>query len=362
MLSDADYMSRALLHAERGRGRTTPNPLVGAVIVSPEGVVVGQGHHERAGEAHAEVRALGAAGDRARGATMYCTLEPCAHVGRTGPCAAAIVEAGIARVVAAIEDPHPLVAGRGFAFLREHGVRVERGLGEQDARAQNAAFLSVVRRRRPIVIAKIAMSIDGCIAGASGARLALTSDAANRRVHRVRASVDAVAVGSGTVLADDPRLTARGAFRERPLLRVVFDRRLRTPPGASVFATRDAGPIVVLTSPGARRDRAARVRDLERAGARVDAVDPPSLRAMIERLVAYDVASVLVEGGAGVHRAAWEEGLIDRVQIVVTPRVVGDRGVRWLDAGTLPWSAWGPPAATALGPDVWLEADVHRTD
>lgn len=361
MLSDADYMARAFFHAERGRGRAAPNPLVGAVVVSPDGVAVGHGYHERAGEPHAEIHALAAAGARAGGATLYCTLEPCAHVGRTPPCVHAIVGAGIARVVAPIEDPNPLVSGRGFAYLRDHGVRVEIGLGRVAALAQNAPFFSVVQRRRPVVLAKIAMSIDACIAGPDGHRVALTSEAANRRVHLLRASVDALAVGSGTLIADDPALTARGAFRERPLVRVVFDRRLRTPPGARVFKTADAGPIVILTTSDAIRSAADRVRALESAGARVEPVATSSLTAMVERLVDHDVASVLLEGGAEVHRAAWREGLIDRVHVIVTPRALGDRGIKWLDADTLPWAATGPPRATALGPDVWLEADVHRT-
>lgn len=374
MLTDADYMARALFHAERGRGRTSPNPLVGAVIVAPGGVVVGHGYHQRAGEPHAEVDALDAAGDAARGATLYCTLEPCSHVGRTGPCVIRIVEAGIARVVAAVQDPNPLVAGRGFAYLREHGVPVEVGVGEREARAQNAGFFSALQRGRPLVIAKIATSIDARIAGPGGRRVSLTSAAASRRVHLLRASVDAVVVGSGTLLADDPLLTARGGFRERPLLRAVLDRRLRTPPGAKIFATLDAGPVIVLTSAAVREAEPERVRALEHVGAVVEAVAPagevagsaragvPSMARMLARLAGYGVSTILLEGGSEVHRAAWREGLIDRVYVVVTPHALGDAGVRWLDPDTLPWWVLGTARPTALGPDVWLEAHVHRTD
>jgi diaminohydroxyphosphoribosylaminopyrimidine deaminase/5-amino-6-(5-phosphoribosylamino)uracil reductase len=212
-VTGSDYMNRALFHAARGRGRTTPNPVVGAVVVTPDGVVVGHGSHERSGEAHAEVLALAMAGSRARGATLYCTLEPCSHVGRTGPCVSRIVEAGIARVVASVEDPNPLVRGRGFAYLRGHGVVVEVGVGAAEATRLNRPFFSLIRDRRPFVTLKAATSLDGCIAEAPGRRTLLSSKAARRHSHVVRAAVDAIAVGIGTVLVDDPRLTARGPFR-----------------------------------------------------------------------------------------------------------------------------------------------------
>ena len=268
-VTPSDYMARALFHAARGRGRTSPNPLVGAVVVSADGVVVGQGYHERAGDAHAEVRALDAAGPGARGGTLYCTLEPCAHVGRTGPCVLRIVEAGIARVVAAVEDPNPLVRGQGFAFLKTHGVAVEVGLGELSARTLNQPFFTLIRERRPFVVLKAAMSTDGCIAAAPSVRTSLTSDAANRHAQRVRAEIDAIGVGVGTVLVDDPLLTARGAYRSRPLIRVVFDRRLRMPPAARLLSTRAAGPVIIVTtaSGAAQADRRAR---LEASGAEVD--------------------------------------------------------------------------------------------
>src|SRR5262245_19902833 len=177
MLSDVDYMERALFLAARGRGRTSPNPMVGAVVVAADGVVVGQGFHERAGGPHAEVHALDMAGARAAGATLFCTLEPCAHVGRTGPCAQRIVAAGIRRLVAAIEDPNPLVSGRGFAFLRAHGVQVEVGVRGNEAARLNQPFFTLMRDRRPFVILKAATSLDGCMAAAPGVRTILTSAA-----------------------------------------------------------------------------------------------------------------------------------------------------------------------------------------
>src|SRR5471032_893352 len=255
-------MERALFHAGRGRGRTSPNPLVGAVIVSPDGVIVGQGFHERAGEAHAEVRALAEAGERARGATLYCTLEPCCHLGRTGPCVHRIVAAGVARVVAAVEDPNPLVSGRGFAFLRAAGVAVDVGLFAGAAAALNQAFFTLMLEGRPFVVLKAATSLDGFIAERPGHRTPLTSAEANRHAHRIRAEVDAIGVGIGTVISDDPILTARGVYRERPLTRVVFDRQLRTPPDARLLSTPEAGPVIIVTTPSAA-DRADRRRPLE---------------------------------------------------------------------------------------------------
>src|SRR6187399_3486939 len=241
-------MRRALAQAWQGWGRTTPNPLVGACVVTPEGVVVGQGAHERAGEPHAEIHALDEAGELARGATLYCTLEPCAHTGRTGPCTERVIAAGIRRVVAAMEDPFPLVQGRGFEALRARGIAVDVGVEHEAALRLNQPYLSALRSGRPFVTLKAATSLDGRIAAAPGQRTPLTSLPALRHAHCVRAQVDAVAVGSGTVLADDPLLTVREVYRERPLTRVVFDRRLRVPPTARLFSTLAAGPVIVLTS------------------------------------------------------------------------------------------------------------------
>src|SRR5262245_358049 len=236
-MDDAQFMRKALALAERGRATTSPNPLVGAVVVDAEGVVVGRGAHRVAGGPHAEVVALDDAGERARGATLYCTLEPCCHTGRTGPCAPRVVSAGVARAVIAADDPNPLVSGRGLRHLREHGLRVTSGLMSADAERQNRPFMTVMRRRRPFVTLKAALSLDGRIAAAPGVRTALTGEAANRLIQRERAEVDAIAVGSETVLADDPRLTARTVFRARPLVRVIFDRRLRTSGSAAIFST-----------------------------------------------------------------------------------------------------------------------------
>jgi diaminohydroxyphosphoribosylaminopyrimidine deaminase/5-amino-6-(5-phosphoribosylamino)uracil reductase len=353
-------MRRALEHARRGLGRTTPNPLVGACVVTEDGIVVGQGAHERAGEPHAEVHALAEAGSRARGATLYCNLEPCVHTGRTGPCTARIIEAGIARVVVAMQDPYPLVNGRGIAALRAHGIRVDVGIEADAARRLNRPFVSAMERGRPWVTIKAATSLDGRIAAAPGERTALTSHAANVHVHEGRAIVDAVAVGSGTVLVDDPLLTARDVYRDRPLARVVFDRRLRTPPTARLFSTLSAGPVMVFASTEALARDARRTDQLRDAGATIVEQPEPHLRSALECLPALGVQSVEIEGGATLHAAAWAEGMVDAVQLYVSPV--------WLGSSGIPLFAGQGPAllmlddqrVDLLGPDVLIEGDVHR--
>jgi diaminohydroxyphosphoribosylaminopyrimidine deaminase / 5-amino-6-(5-phosphoribosylamino)uracil reductase len=361
MLSDLDYMERALQLAERGRGRTAPNPMVGAVVVLPDGTVAGQGFHERAGGPHAEVVALDNAGDQARGAVLYCTLEPCCHHGRTGPCVERIVAAGIDRVVAAVEDPNPRVAGGGIAYLRRHGVRVEVGVGREPARRLNRAFFTYMREDRPFVIMKAALSLDGRIAARPGVRTPLTSAEARQHAHQVRAEVDAIAVGAGTVLVDDPWLTAREVWRSRPLMRVVFDRRLLVSPTARLFSTLEHGPVVVVTTPAAVASRADRARALEAAGARLEPIDDGEIGPALARLARLEVTSVLLEGGARLHRAAWQAGLVDAVHLYIAPVVLGADGVPWLDSDTFPASALTDRRIRAFGPDILVEGYVHRT-
>ena len=353
-------MRRALEHARRGLGRTAPNPVVGACIVTDEGVVVGDGAHERAGEPHAEVHALDEAGTRARGATLYCTLEPCAHTGKTGPCTDRIIAAGIARVVAAMEDPFPLVSGRGFAALRDHGIAVETGIERNAAARLNQPFLTTVRLGRPFVILKAATSLDGRIAAAPGERTQLTSAAAARHAHHHRAQVDAIAVGSGTILADDPLLTARGIYRERPLARVIFDRRLRVSPASRVFTTVSAGPVIMLTSPGARDAQPDRAAALARAGATLVAVDAPGIAGALRALPPLGIQSVMLEGGAGIHGAAWDADVVDCVQIYLAPVMLGPQGTPLLEGRSFSTASLFESTVTPLGPDVLIEGYVHR--
>ena len=356
-LTDADFMARALFHAARGRGRTSPNPVVGAVVASVDGVVVGQGYHAAAGGPHAEIHALDAAGARARGGTLYCTLEPCSHTGRTGPCGPRIVESGIARVVAAVEDPNPLVSGRGFAYLESHGVRVEVGLGADPASALNQPFFAVMRERRPFVILKAALSLDGCLAEAPGRRTTLTSDAANRHAHRGRAEVDALAVGVNTVLVDDPLLTPRGCYRLVPFTRVIFDRSLRTPIDARVLSTRAVGPVIIITTSAGAAQADIR-RQLEQRGAEIVVTDG-TIASGAHALAARGILSLVIEGGATLHAAAWDEGVVDFVRLYVTPHVIGDSGVRFLSGRSLPETMLASQRVEPLGPDVLIEGYVH---
>ena len=357
-MTDADFMRRALFHAGRSEGVTTPNPLVGAVIVSPDGVVVGQGRHPRAGAPHAEVFAIEDAGERARGATMFVNLEPCCHTGRTGPCTKRIIAAGLRRVVAAMPDPNPLVSGKGFDELRAHGIQVEVGVLADAALRLNRAFTIVQTERRPMVIAKAATSLDSRIAAAPGVRTPLTSAEANRRTQRLRAAVDAIGIGSGTLLADDPILTVRDCFRPRPLARIVFDRRLRTPATARLFSTLDAGPVIILTTAAAAGEHPERVQALKAAGATL-IEGAGELRTDLRALVPFEISTLLLEGGAVMHAAAWHAGVIDRVHVIVAPRALGEGGVRFFDGIEVPLSELIPVRVEMLGPDAWMEADVH---
>ena len=356
-------MRKALRLAERGRATTAPNPMVGALVVTGEGVIVGRGAHEFAGGPHAEVHALADAATAAGGATLYCTLEPCSHVGRTGPCAPLVANAGVRRVVVATEDPNPQVAGRGLAFLRQRGIDVRAGVLAKDAERLNAPFFTAMRHKRPFVTVKVAVSQDGKVAASAGQRTPLTGQAANRQVHRDRAETDAIAVGSGTLLCDDPVLTARGAYRLRPLTRVIFDRRLRTPATARILGTLESGPVIIVGSsetPGA----AERARTLAAAGATVELLpDVDRMMAALRMLLERGVQSLIVEGGPTLHEAFWNASLVDRVQMYVTPRLLGDAGVDWRHSqGIAIASALADRSVRLLGDDLLIEGYVHRAD
>jgi diaminohydroxyphosphoribosylaminopyrimidine deaminase/5-amino-6-(5-phosphoribosylamino)uracil reductase len=360
-VDDAFFMRKALALAERGRGTTSPNPLVGAVVVDREGVIVGRGAHRIAGGPHAEVIALEDAGARARGATLYCTLEPCSHTGRTGPCAPRVASAGIARAVIAVEDPNPLVNGGGLRHLRDRGVEVSVGVERDRAAEQNAVFFTSLREQRPYVILKAAVSADGKLAAAPGRRTPLTGPAANRRIHRQRAEVDAIAVGSGTILVDDPLLTARGAYRSRPLTRVVFDRRLRTPPGARVFTTLDAGPVIIISTKVVSADKKSAVAALSAAGARVLELEDPGLASALRVLKSYEITSVVLEGGAALHQAALDADLVDAMHLYIAPALLGPGAVDWIGGGRLSWDVLHNRRALWLEDVALVEAYVHRT-
>ncbi|QIA27770.1 bifunctional diaminohydroxyphosphoribosylaminopyrimidine deaminase/5-amino-6-(5-phosphoribosylamino)uracil reductase RibD [Thermaerobacter sp. PB12/4term] len=325
-VTDRAFMRRALRLAARARGRTHPNPIVGAVIVR-DGEVVGEGFHRRAGEPHAEIEALRTAGERARGATLYVTLEPCCHYGRTPPCTGAIMAAGVRRVVVAMVDPDPRVAGRGIAALAAAGIEVAVGLEEEAARRLNEAYIVHRRLGRPMVTAKYAMTLDGRIATARGDSRWVTGIRARRWAHRLRDRVDAILVGVGTVLADDPLLTVRLHPGGRDPLRIVLDSHARTPPTARVVqvARLSPAPTWVAVTPGAP---AARVRGLEEAGARIVTLPAGpdgrvSLPHLLRLLAAEGVVHLLVEGGATVHGAFFGARLVDRVVALVAPKLAG---------------------------------------
>jgi diaminohydroxyphosphoribosylaminopyrimidine deaminase/5-amino-6-(5-phosphoribosylamino)uracil reductase len=319
--ADRRHMARALRLAARARGRTAPNPMVGAVVVAGDRIA-GEGWHPRAGDPHAEVFALRQAGDAARGATLYVTLEPCCHHGRTPPCTEAVLAAGITRVVAAMGDPFPKVAGGGFTRLREAEVQVECGLLEAEARALNRPYLKAVGTGLPWVTAKIAMTLDGKIATRTGDSRWITGEAARRYVHRLRDWNDAVLVGIGTARTDDPQLTAR-LPRARNPMRVVADPRAELPLGSHLVREAHSIPTVAFVDPEADTE------PLERHGVQVERLPATAGRLDLEeglrRLVARGIHSVLCEGGASLLGSLFDAGLVDDVVWFVAPKLVGGR-------------------------------------
>jgi diaminohydroxyphosphoribosylaminopyrimidine deaminase/5-amino-6-(5-phosphoribosylamino)uracil reductase len=344
--ADQRFMQLALALGRRGQGRTWPNPAVGAVVVK-DGVIVGRGWTQPGGRPHAEPVALSQAGEAARGATLYVTLEPCSHVGKSPPCADAIIAAGIARVVSAIEDPNPEVAGQGHARLRAAGIIVDIGLGAQQAAYDHAGHFRRIRDRRPHVILKLAVSADDKIGAAGRKPVAVTGEAARARVHLLRAQCDAVLVGIGTVRADDPVLTCRlPGMEARSPVRVVLDRALRISGTSRLVHSARAAPLWVMTS---NLSEAPAAMKLGAAGAQVIRVattsSPPGLDLMgvLHALAQKGITRLLVEGGARVASSFVAAGLVDEVWLLRGPDTIGAEGVAALDA--LPLSAIaGSPA------------------
>jgi diaminohydroxyphosphoribosylaminopyrimidine deaminase/5-amino-6-(5-phosphoribosylamino)uracil reductase len=316
------WMRRALELAERGRGWVEPNPLVGAVVVR-DGQLVGEGWHQRYGEAHAEVHALAAAGEAARGATLYVTLEPCCHYGKTPPCTDAILRAGIRRVVAAMLDPFPAVAGKGAELLRQAGVLVEFGVGEAEARRLNAPYRKLLATGRPWVHAKWAMTLDGKIATRSGDSRWISNETSRRRVHELRGRMDAILVGIGTILTDNPQLTARPPGPRTPV-RIILDSQGRTPDDAVVVQTARITPTVLAAT---ERMPQARRAALQTYGCEVlilpDDRGRVSVDALLRELGRRRFTNVLVEGGSGVLGAFFDAAAIDEYHIFLAPRLIG---------------------------------------
>jgi diaminohydroxyphosphoribosylaminopyrimidine deaminase/5-amino-6-(5-phosphoribosylamino)uracil reductase len=321
---NAAYLREALDLARQGRGQASPNPMVGAVLVR-DGEVVGRGYHTYAGLKHAEIGALEQAGDRARGSTLYINLEPCSHQGRTGPCAEAIVAAGVAEVIAAMQDPNPLVSGRGFRVLREAGVAVEIAAEfTEQAEKLNEAFVHFMRSGRPLVTLKTALTLDGKIAAPDDNRGWITSEVARAHVQQLRHDSDAILTGIGTVLADDCLLTDRtGLPRSRPLLRVVLDSLLHIPLHGKMLNSCQEDVVIVATSAAP----AERARAIESRGAKVLTFDGPGgradLRSVVDWLAKGKYLSLMIEAGSRVNWAALEAGVVDKIFFYYGAKILG---------------------------------------
>jgi riboflavin biosynthesis protein RibD len=315
-------MQQALQIAAYAAGRTSPNPLVGAVIVK-DGRVVGQGWHRKAGTEHAEIHALRQAGELAAGATIYVTLEPCSHYGRTGPCSKALIDARIKRVVIAMLDPNPLVAGKGVAMLKAAGIEVETGLLQEQAERLNEVFLKWIMTKMPFAVMKTAMTLDGKIATAAGNSKWISNEVSRRRVHELRDVYDGILVGIGTVLADDPALTTRLASQSgKNPLRIVVDSRARTPLTAKVVTDGQAETLIAVTVAA----EAAKVEALRQAGVEVLVVNDGQqvdLKQLFCRLGERGICSIFVEGGALINYSLLKAGLIDKVYSFIAPKMVG---------------------------------------
>ena len=358
-------MRRAIALARRGIGTTHPNPRVGAVV-HRDASIVGEGFHVRAGEDHAEVRALHQAGALARGASLIVTLEPCAHQGRTPPCADAILAAGIERVVIGMKDPNPLVDGRGIERLSTAGLDVVVGVMERECRALNPPYLKQLATGLPWVRLKAMLTLDGRMASDSGESRGLGGEAEQRLCHRLRAESDAILVGIGTVLADDPLLTVRLARGKTPL-RVVVDSRLRVPPGSRLVGSVSEGPVVVATtSTDDRRIAALEARGVEVWGFPPDASGRVPLRALLQRLALGGQFAVLAEGGSALHTSLLREDLADQVAVGLAPRLLGGRHAPAM-TGDLGRASLGQAIplrelrARKVGRDVWLEGEIVRS-
>lgn len=363
------FMALALRLAAKGRGKTSPNPMVGALVVK-NGRIVGRGYHHGPGQPHAEILALKQAGPRAKGAELYVTLEPCCHLlKRTPPCVPAVIQSGVRQVVVAMTDPNPMVKGRGVAALRRAGIAVRTGIAREEAAQLNGAYFHWAKTGRPYGILKAGMTLDGKVATAKGESQWITGPLARREVHRLRSQVDAVLVGVGTVLKDNPALTAR--LSDRPLklapkqpLRVVLDSQLRTSPRAVVCTQQDRAKTLIVTT--SRASRSCR-RSLERAGVEVVSLPLKQTRVSLPALMTFlgkrGITSVLIEGGSTVNAAALREKLVNHVVLYLAPilmggqdakAVIGDRSPRHLAQAMV----LRHMTVRRLGADLVVEGDL----
>ena len=319
-MTDEIFMREALRIARNAEGRTSPNPLVGAVVVR-EGKIIAEGWHRKAGTPHAEIHALKMAGELSRGATLYVTLEPCSHFGRTPPCANAIVDSGIGRVVAAMSDPNPKVAGRGFEILRAAGIEVEVGVLEDEARKLNEIFLKWVTRKLPFVTLKFACSLDGKIATSTGESQWISGIDSRKFSHHLRDINDAILVGVGTVLADNPTLTTRLVEGKNPI-RVIVDSTARTPLNSNVVTDKSARTIIATTSTAPDE----KISALKNLGVEIITAgngDRVDLEILMQKLAAREITSILVEGGGKINFSMLSAGLVDKIFAFIAPKIIG---------------------------------------
>lgn len=367
--NDLHYMMQALRLAAKGHGKTSPNPMVGAIVVS-KGRIVGQAYHHAAGQSHAEVLALRQAGSLARGATLYVTLEPCSHLKkRTPPCVPAVIQSAVRRVVVAMPDPNPAVRGKGLAQLRRAGLSVTVGVARRDAEVLNRAYCHWIITKRPYVTLKAGMTLDGQIATARGESKWITGLQARQEVHRLRSSMDAVIVGIGTVLKDNPSLTARRspgltALAATQPTRIVVDSHLRIPRSAKILTQQSSSKTIIVTTKAASQ---ARCRALERKGIEVLQLPSPggrvSLKHLLTALGQRGMMSVMVEGGGELNAAFFKAKLVNHVQLYVAPTLLGGTQSKGVIGGVSPRrlaDAWklGQVCTRVLGKDVVVEGDV----
>ena len=360
---DRKYMARALQLALRGAGHMRPNPMVGAVLVK-DGRIIGEGWHKQYGGPHAEVNAFASATEDPEGATLYVSLEPCSHYGKTPPCADLIIRKKVARVVAALEDPNPLVSGRGFRKLRANGIRVTVGVLAEEARHINDVFLTYVTRKRPFVLYKAAMSLDGKIACHTGESQWISSEKSREEVQRLRGILSGIMVGAGTVIADDPRLTCRMEEYENPA-RIIVDGKLRVPVESRIF--HEPGRNIILTTSEASPEKKKALENLGVEMIEADSEEPGKvdLKSAMLALGIKGIDGILLEGGPTLAASALEAGIIDAVRFYIAQKIIGGREAPSPFAGTgAAYMNEVVPLTDAVygtsGDDLWIQAYIQR--
>ncbi len=363
---DSKFMRLALREARKGIGRTSPNPCVGAVIVQ-DGTVLSRGYHKKAGTPHAEINALRKAGNKARGATMYVTLEPCNHTGRTPPCSHAVAVAGIKRVVVGMGDPNPLVSGSGINYLREKGIEVLSGVLEKECLELNLPFIKHITTGRPFVVMKAGMSLDGRLSYQKGKPGQMTGEKSLHRLHGLRNSLDAILIGSGTITADNPSLTTRLGSRGRDPLRVILDSSLQLSLESKILHLESSAPTLLFCSQSADEEKIARLTQLDGVLVQPIGADKEGmldLNDVLDNLGEMGICSLLVEGGGTIHSNFLRNGLVDRVMLFVAPLFAGSEGTPLLSGFTVNNRAKAPELRNVsykrCGNDLLIQGDLFE--